>query len=191
VAVLSAPAIEGPEAGRELLVGEGLDEVVIRARVQSFDAIGNSVARGQHQDRGAVAGRAKTACHLEPADVWQADIQHQGVEPRRLGDVERRFPVRGVLDQVSITLEQPLQQAPETEIVFDDEEMHDPILRRLSGKEMRPMRAGRGAPRRRYGGDIATRRGEHSEGEPQWPVKRRASISCAPPVTTTRSGARS
>jgi hypothetical protein len=71
-----------------------------------------------------------------------------------------------VLDQVPITLEQPLQQGPESQIVFDDEEMHDSILRPLSEKKMRSMRGCDVAPGRRYGGHLATRRRVQSEGEP-------------------------
>ena len=45
------PTQQGAKARDELLQVERLDQVVVGARFQAGDAVGDGVARGQHQDR--------------------------------------------------------------------------------------------------------------------------------------------
>ena len=48
-----------PYASPQFIEIERFAEVVIRTRIQPFDAIGNLVERGQQEDRGPVATRAQ------------------------------------------------------------------------------------------------------------------------------------
>ena len=56
----------------------------------------------------------------------QSDVEDDALDARRvLGDLEPAFAVGGELDQVAVVLEQALQEASETGIVLDDQEVHD------------------------------------------------------------------
>ena len=57
VVVASAPAQQRAHARHQLAQRERLDEVVVGAGVEAGDAVVDRVARGQHQDRAAVAAR--------------------------------------------------------------------------------------------------------------------------------------
>ena len=63
----------------------GLDQVVVGARLEPLDAVLDRVARGQHQDRRAVARAAQRAAHLHPVDVRQAEVEHDRVRHVGLG----------------------------------------------------------------------------------------------------------
>src|SRR5439155_17273615 len=50
---------ERSDAREELVESKGLHEVVVGAGVEPFDPIADRRARGQHQDRDLIAGRAQ------------------------------------------------------------------------------------------------------------------------------------
>ena len=121
-----APAAERPQPGGQLLVGERLDEVVVRAGVEPGHPVADRVARGEHQDRDLGPGRADAPRDLQAGDVGQAEIEDDDLDPgRRLGDVEAVEPGRGGLDDVAVFLEESPQQADEPRVVLDDEQMHE------------------------------------------------------------------
>ena len=74
---------------REQLLGrERLHEVVVGARVQARDAVLDSVARGQKQDRQRKPLGPQAPAHREPVEPGQADVEHDEVRrptarPRR------------------------------------------------------------------------------------------------------------
>ena len=120
----AAPA-ERPEPGRQLLVGERLDEVVVGAGVEPGHPVADRVARGQHQDRHLGPRRPDAAGDLETRDVGQPDVEDDDLDAaRRLGDVEAVEAGRGRLDHVAILFEQATKQADQPRIVLDDEQMH-------------------------------------------------------------------
>ena len=121
-----AAPCERPQAGGQLLEGEGLHEVVVRAGVETGDPVPDGVARGEHEDRHVRALLAQTACDLEPADVGQSDVEDDALDAGCvLRDLEPGLAVGGQFDDVPVVLEQPLEQPRETRIVLDDEEVHD------------------------------------------------------------------
>ena len=58
---------------------ERLGEVVVGARIEPVDPVRDGIARGQHQDRKAVALAAEQAADLEPVDVGQPDVEHHRI----------------------------------------------------------------------------------------------------------------
>ena len=93
-------AADGADARGEFLEIERLAEIVVRAGIQSFDAVGNLVERGQQQHRCPVASGAQRGQEIEAGSVRQHQIEHQRVElvGRKRGvtvgaigdDIERR-----------------------------------------------------------------------------------------------------
>src|SRR4051812_16455394 len=121
-----AAAAERAQSGRELLVGERLDEVVVRAGIEPGDPVADRVAGGEHQDRDIGPGRADAPRDLEPGDVRQADVEDDDLDAgRRLRDVKAVKAGRCRLDDVAVLLEEPPQKADEARVVLDDEQMHE------------------------------------------------------------------
>ena len=125
------PARERPEAGRELLVGERLDEIVVGAGVEAGDPVADRVAGGEHEDREVRLRPADSSRDVEAGHVGQADVEDHDVDPGRvLGDRGAGLAVVGDVDDVTILLEQALEDTGESFVVLDDEEMHDDVLSR-------------------------------------------------------------
>ena len=74
------PAADGADAGGEFLEIERLAEIVVRAGIQSPDAVGDLVERGQQQHRGPVAAGAQFGQQIEARSIRQHQIEHQCVE---------------------------------------------------------------------------------------------------------------
>ena len=69
-----------PDARDELLEGERLDEVVVGAGLEACDAVGDLVARGQHQDRELAPVGPQPAGELEPVEPRHQDVDDREVE---------------------------------------------------------------------------------------------------------------
>ena len=84
---------ERPQAGGQLGEGKGFDQVVVGAGVETGDAVGDAIARGQQQDRRLDARRAQPAADLEAVDAGQHDVEHDRVVVADVDPVERLLAV--------------------------------------------------------------------------------------------------
>ena len=112
----------------ELAHVERLDQVVVGARVEAVDAVLDRVARGEHQDRDAVARRAQPARDLEPVDVGQAHVEHHRVG-RRGRDLGQR--PRAVLRRdgvVAAQHERAAQRVAQGTVVVHDQNPHRRLI---------------------------------------------------------------
>jgi hypothetical protein len=64
---------------RQLREGEWLNKVVVGARLEARDAVGDLIARGEHQHRRATAIRPVSAAHGQPVNARQADVEHDDI----------------------------------------------------------------------------------------------------------------
>jgi len=71
------PANQRAAPREQLFKGERLDEVIVGSGINAIHPIGESVARGQPQDRRGQALLAHLTQDLEPVAVRQHPIQHQ------------------------------------------------------------------------------------------------------------------
>ena len=121
----------------ELLQRERLDEVVVGAGVEAFDAVGDGVARGQHQHRRAVAGGAQAPADLEPVGLGHQDVEDDRVR-RRVGErVERLRPVGGELHAVAVHPQRAIQRVADRGFVVHHEDAHRRILWELTENRVR------------------------------------------------------
>jgi hypothetical protein len=116
------PSQQRAQPRLELLQGERLDQVVVRARVEPGHAIVDRVARRQHQHRRPIARVAQSPAHLQPVDPGHRDIEDHRVLARVRQPVQRLAPVRGQRDVVAVKPQRTVQSGPHGGFVVDDED---------------------------------------------------------------------
>ena len=98
---------EGAEAREELGEGEGLDEVVVRADIQTTNPIFDSTACGQQQDRRPVACRAEVATQGKAVTIRQHDVEDKHVMNAFIGHPPGVFHGRHDIDGVPLPPQPP------------------------------------------------------------------------------------
>src|SRR6478752_1467282 len=112
---------QGAQPGQQLLALEGLDEVVVGARVEPLHAGLDRVARSQHQDRDVV-GAADLLGDLDPVDLRQPEAEDDHV-----GDVfgvhgERLLAVQRDPDLVALQAQRALEHLRDLVVVLHDKD---------------------------------------------------------------------
>jgi hypothetical protein len=103
----AAPALDRAQPREQLGRVVGLDEVVVGAGVQPADAVGDLVARGEHDDDGALGQGAHLRQQREAVAVAQVQVeQHRRVLHReqgaaRVGQAGRHVDHEGLGQQVA------------------------------------------------------------------------------------------
>jgi hypothetical protein len=121
----------------QLLHVERLHQIVVGAGVQPVDPIADRIARGQHQDRHAIAQPAQPTAHLQAIDPRQTDIEHDRVRHRLHDQLDRLLAVRGALHLIPRQRQHPAQRVAQRPIVVYHENSHAPIFTH------RPLRSAR------------------------------------------------
>jgi uncharacterized membrane-anchored protein len=94
--------------------------VVVPAGAEPRDAVGDRVAGREEQDRRLEAAGAQRLTQVAAIRVRQADVDDREVE-RRLGTADRRRRIADDDDLESLLPQAARQQAPQLQIVLDDE----------------------------------------------------------------------
>src|SRR5471032_1225820 len=118
--------------GEQFADFEGLEQVIVCANIEAFDAGIEIIDRGEDQHRHRIATRARGAQQVDARHARQADIeQHDGVLGGAHGLASGQavaHPVHGVVRVLQCT-----QQAlPDLEIVFDQQDSHTPASGKLT-----------------------------------------------------------
>ena len=111
---------EGADPCHELLVGEGLDEVVVGTAVEPVNAVGDPIPGRQHED-GKVAGCPDHAADLDAVHARQHQIEHHQVGRAMSCEVEGGEPVAGRRDLMPLITQGSLQRSGQKRIVLDDQ----------------------------------------------------------------------
>ena len=84
----------------------------------------SGVPGSQHEDGRVLLAATETPSDLESAEIREADIEDDDIDPVRFGQLQPGFAVHRDIHDVTILLEQSLEDPPETLVVLDDEEVH-------------------------------------------------------------------
>ncbi len=115
---------ERPHARLQLRQVERLGEVVVRADVESLDAVFERVARGEHHHRDARTAPAQAPQDLEPVELGQAEIENHEVVVLRGQHVVRLVAVPRAVHRVVGRAQRARQAIGQDRIVFDYEDAH-------------------------------------------------------------------
>lgn len=110
------------ETCEQLREGEWLGEVVVGADVEAGDDVILFVERGKHDDGRAVGSLREMRGDGEAAAVGKADVEHDGVEVVRVGEVLALLGGGRGNDGVAVVPEAAAQEIDHTRVVFDDED---------------------------------------------------------------------
>ena len=80
--VFAAPPRQRPHPRDQFGQFKRLGQVIVRAGVQSFDALVDFAARGQEQDRCGIFALAQLAQHAQAVASRQHDVEHDAIEGR-------------------------------------------------------------------------------------------------------------
>ena len=112
-----AAARERADAREQLSDHKRLGQVVVRAAVQSQDAVRRIALGGQQQDRRLDAGCAQAAQNLEPVDIRKHDIEDDAIVVPRAGVIVGVLPVVHRVDGVALVLEQLFKRGNQVPLV--------------------------------------------------------------------------
>src|SRR5262245_8706902 len=114
-----APPQQRPQARQQFMEIERLDQVIVRARVETRDAIRRRVARRQHQDRESQTFRAQLAADFEAVLERQHDVENDQVVIVDARLIKGGLAIRRHIYGITL-LAQPLRQhLRRVRLVFD------------------------------------------------------------------------
>src|SRR5216683_2931236 len=116
-------AQDGADARHQFARVEGLWQIIVGAHLEADDAVDVLALGRQHQDRHARAG-AEPPADREPVFARQHDVEHHEIRLAQGGAeaIERRAAVAHI-DAKALAREIVAQQAPDLDVVLDDENM--------------------------------------------------------------------
>jgi hypothetical protein len=118
------PPQQRAQAREQLVESERLREIVVGSRIETFDAILDSVAGGQHQHRAPDTLVAKPAAHSEAVRAGKHDVEEDRIVSSRLRHPDRILASAGDVGRVALLSEPPRQHAGELRLVLDDQHPH-------------------------------------------------------------------
>jgi hypothetical protein len=119
-----ASADEGTHTGQKFGNGEGLGQVVIRAGIQSLDALFDKASGRKHQDRRVDPRIAEFAANLDAIQTRKADIQKNAVIAAFGGHLKCALAGADYIDGIRAFTESPADKARNAALVFDDQDSH-------------------------------------------------------------------
>src|SRR5260370_27011608 len=84
----AAATEQGPDPGEELREAERLGDIVVRAGVEADHRVHLIGTRREDQDRHRLAFGAQAAADFQAVKAWQAEIEHDQVDPAGQGGVQ-------------------------------------------------------------------------------------------------------
>src|SRR5438105_7368429 len=118
---LGSPAEQRPHARHQLLVGEGLDQVVVGSAVEPLHARRGGIAGGQHQDRDIAFGTQPAA------DLDAIEAGHHPVQDHQVGRLLARLAqalgaVAGGVDVVALVDQRAAEGGGDPGVVVDNQD---------------------------------------------------------------------
>src|SRR5206468_2653250 len=118
------PPPDGADPGDQLAQAERLDDVIVRAELQTDDAVRLLRARGDDDDRDAQALAQRTADH-EAIDIRQPKIEQHDIQLRHLEHLRTHHGAHNVKALAAQALR---KRNDDRVLVLDNQNLHQPIV---------------------------------------------------------------
>ena len=122
---MHATAPQGADAGKQLLEGERLREIVVGAGVEPADAVVDAVEGGEEEDGGIDAVAAERLADGEAVHAGEHDVEDDHVVRAFNGHVEALLAVERRVHGMAFLLQDFADELRESAFVFDDKYVHD------------------------------------------------------------------
>jgi hypothetical protein len=117
-------AEQSPQPGQQLLQGEGLAEIVVGPGVESGDAVGDGVARGEDEDGYVVAGRTESSARRDAVQPRHHHVEDHSIGVSGRNAAESLLAVLGEVDFVPVEDQRPAQGVTDSLVVVHDKDAH-------------------------------------------------------------------
>src|ERR1700730_8237080 len=114
------PTEQRSPSSQELLVREGLHEVVVGAAVETLDSLFGAAKSCEQQDW-EPSGRAEAAADCDSVQSRKHHVQHDQIRRVFASPTQSLQPIPGELDLVTFSLEHALQRGRQAAVIFDHE----------------------------------------------------------------------
>ncbi len=105
---------------KELVVVDGLADVLESSKLDGFDRCLHVVESGDHDDVGLRIDLSDFLQHLDTVKTGEVDVQDDQVGRDLLEQTHSLVPVRGHVDIESLAREMSLECLPDQAVVIDD-----------------------------------------------------------------------
>ncbi|GJE34646.1 hypothetical protein LDDCCGHA_4858 [Methylobacterium oxalidis] len=117
-------AHDGVDAGDELVLVEGLGQVVVGAEAETLHLVLDARHAGENQDRGLHLRDAKGAEHLVARHVGQVQVEEDDVVVVELAEIDALLTEVGGVGVEVLGLEHQLDAGRDRGIIFDKQHAH-------------------------------------------------------------------
>jgi hypothetical protein len=128
-ATAAGPSQQGAHARFEFGQCEGLHQIIVSAQIEHANALGQTIARGDHQYRHASAATAQALQHLGAIERGQPKIQHQQVvlviAQRDVGETAAGH----VIHRMAAMPQRAADAFGDGRIILGEQDAHDESLR--------------------------------------------------------------
>ena len=112
------------DTGQQFLRFKGLGKIVIRAAVQSMDAVAHVAFGGQHQHRRGDAGFPQLLRHLKAVYAGQHHVQHHQIIDAGHGIVQAADAVIAHVSGIALPVQQLAQGVRQPDLILHDQKAH-------------------------------------------------------------------
>ena len=119
-----AAAEQRAHAGQQFDEGEWFDQVVVGAAFEAFDAVVDSIARAEDQDRRTGLAIANLLQQFEAVHVGEHEIENDQVILGCMDLVERGSPAGGAVHRIVGAFQAAADEVGDLAFVFDNEDSH-------------------------------------------------------------------
>jgi hypothetical protein len=121
---LIPPPQQRTAACRQFMKAEGLQQAVVRPKVQTLHPLLYLTPPGQHQHGGLIEPPPHLRQHFSPILLRKAQIEHNQVRAMLRSMFQRRLPIAHPGHFVALQLQPLLQKQPQGNVVFHNQNSH-------------------------------------------------------------------
>ena len=123
-ATRGAPPDERTNSREQFGYGEWFRQVIVCARIQTFDSLLDETARGEHQNGSIHSGITQFAANLQSTQPRESNVEQNAVIRGVSGHVDGFLARLGQIDSVGILAQGPADETGDTSLIFDQEYTH-------------------------------------------------------------------
>src|SRR5690606_5215907 len=103
---------------------ERLDQIIVGARIKTFDTIRQGIARANNNDRDRTVAGTQLFQHLDAVEAGQSEIKQHQVEMLALQRTQYLVTAINPVDGITVSTQGTLQAIAKQRIIFNQQQSH-------------------------------------------------------------------